>query len=61
MSLVQSPPGYLLSWHLLGPFGSLPKSTIKWSIDLKIIVESIGGLQPFPRDSNDKDPGGHVG
>ena len=21
----------------------------------------IAGLQPFPRDLNDKDPGGHVG
>ena len=23
--------------------------------------QGIGGLQPFPSDSNDKDPGGHVG
>ena len=27
----------------------------------RLTLINIGGLQPFPRDSNNKDPGGHVG
>lgn len=28
---------------------------------VSIVITELGGLQPFPRDSNDKNPGGHVG
>ena len=34
-----------------------PTNASKAGSDLAFTV----GLQPFPRDSNDKDPGGHVG
>ena len=49
------------SLKLLVPLKNTRTVNPRISASPQTSAPSIGGLQPFPRDSNDKDPGGHVG
>ena len=56
-------PSRAKSWSVTSPFLIIDKETYHNIISEGQIkpLQCIGGLQPFSRDSNDKDPGGHVG